>query len=530
MKQKAEKTGKNENRGQAKTVVSVMMIMLLGKIAGLVRGILISAAYGTRTAEAEAFSVASKIPTKFLDVFFAAAFTAGFIPIFSRYFEKDGKKSAFELSNSFLTLTLLLTAAATALLVIFSPSVISVMAPGFSPELRELTTRLLRIMLPTIILSGAAFSVTGILQAMEEFNAPAAMSLVSNLLIIAYLVFFEGKFGVVGLAAVFMFAWGAQIIVQLPALRKKGFRFRPTLNLRHPGLKEVGLLALPVLVSSWAIPINDLVNTSAVSSVSQGASAIMYSNELFTVITGVFAFSLTNVMFTKFSKQQAGGKTEEFGESLTRSAKLMMFILLPMSAGVFVLAPLIVRMFYERGAFDAESTLVTAGALRYYSLGMLGYGLYTLLSRGFYAVKEGKTPLLTSLLAIGVNAALSFTLVNIMGASGAALAFSVSITITGLIMLIVLQKKKMLFLNFGFAADLLKTLASAAVMAVAVYFCSSAVGGALNGRLLYDIITAAVSVLAGTICFFALAYALGVSEARYGASVLKEFIRGKTHG
>lgn len=521
---------KERNKNQAKTVAVVMVIMMLGKITGLVRDILFASNYGTSSLEAEAFAAASQIPTRFLDVFFAAAFTSSFIPVFSQYLKKKGEKEAFKLSNNFLTLVFILTAVSTLALTLCASGVISVMAPGYSSEAKSLAAQLLRVILPTIILSGAAFSITGILQGLDEFNAPAAMSLISNLLIIVYLLFFIDKFGIIGYAAVFLIGWGTQILIQIPSLIKKGFKFKPFISLKDPGIREIGRLMPPVMVSSWAIPINIMVNTSAASSVSQGVPALKNAYELFSVITGVFVYSIANVMFTKFSQQQAEGKTDELGKSLTQSARFILFFVLPMSAGIFALAPLIVRIVFERGAFDAESTLITSSALRFYALGMAGFGLQTILSRGFYAAKEGKTPLITSLIAIASNAALSFTLAGPLGVGGPAIAFAVSISITSIIMAVILFKRKMLQFNSKFILNLGKMLLSAVTMGFVVYFVNLFAGGIFGGRFLFDVLTAAISIAVGIIWYFLLALILRTSDAKECLGFIKNFIGRKKHG
>ncbi|MDR1705438.1 MAG: hypothetical protein LBS19_12235, partial [Clostridiales bacterium] len=193
-----------------------MFLMFLGKAAGLLRQILMAGRYATGNPASEAINYATLLPRTVLDVFFASAFTVGFIPVFSKYFAKEGKRAAFRLTDSFITLSLAATALITLILMFAAEPVFRLFITAnndaaFITETMSLGVPMLRIILPTIVLSAGAYCITGVLQAMDEFNVPAAMSLASNILIIIYLLFFEGTFGLTGLAVVFLLGWGAQL-------------------------------------------------------------------------------------------------------------------------------------------------------------------------------------------------------------------------------------------------------------------------------------------------------------------------------
>jgi putative peptidoglycan lipid II flippase len=266
------------------------------------------------------------------------------------------------------------------------------------------------------------------------------MSLVSNIVIILYLLFLVDVFGIFGLAVTFLIGWTTQILVQLPALKKMGFIFRPALGLKNAeireGLKEIGRLMLPVMVGAWLLPVNLLVNTAIAGSV-LGVAAIRYANSIYVVMTGVLVLSVTNVMFTRFSKLTAANKDAELRQTVLKTSGVVTLLILPLSILLFFFSPLLIRIIFERGAFTAESTLITGNALRFFSLGMAGFGLFHILSRAFYAKKDGKTPLFASLAAMTVNVVLSLLLVGPMGTGGIALSSSVSVTTAGVILLIV---------------------------------------------------------------------------------------------
>lgn len=212
------------------------------------------------------------------------------------------------------------------------------LADGFEPETAKLCASLLRILFPTVFFTGVAFSMVGVLQSLGQFNIPAAMSVVSNGIIIVYYLFFCRKFGIYGLCWAFLLGWAAQALIQVPWLHQNGFRYRP--SLRHPGLKPVFLLMLPVMVSTWIQPVNQLISTRFATHLfsGAGASAMDYANTLYTMIAGILVLSITNVMFPEMSRLNTEGKHKELGTLITDSLRGMLFLLLPMTAGLLILA------------------------------------------------------------------------------------------------------------------------------------------------------------------------------------------------
>ena len=380
-----------QQKKNIRTVGMMMALTLLGKVLGLVRDMLLGHTFATGMA-ANAFLTASRIPRNFFDAIFASAISASFIPVFNEYLEKNGREEAFRLSSAFITLMTLLTAALSALGMLFAEPITALLADGFDAETAALCARLLRILFPMMLFTGLAFSLVGTLQSLGEFNIPALLSAASNAVIILYYIFFVDRFGVVGLAAAFLLGWAAQVLIQAPPLRKFGYRYR--FSLRHDGLHKIFLLAGPVLVSTWIQPLNLTIATRYASHITGGASALEYANTLYTIVAGVFVLSIANVIFPELSRFAAHADDAAMGESISGTLGAMLFLLTPMAAGLAVLSRPVVRLLYEWGSWGETSTELTAGALTFLSLGMLAYGVQIILSRAFYAEQKGGVPLL----------------------------------------------------------------------------------------------------------------------------------------
>ncbi len=257
-------------------------------------------------------------------------------------------------AGTFLTVIVLLTAALTVLGMAFPQPLVALFADYEDPQTTALAVSLTRVMFPTVLFSGVAFSLVGILQALDHFTAPALMSAVSNLVIIAYFFLGNQTWGIYGLAAAYLVGWLLQGLIQIPPLRRLGYHYRRGLNLRSEGMKKVFALMGPVMVSTWVQPINLVINSRFGSRLYDGAgvSALEYSTNLYLVIAGTFILSVTNVIFPRLSRLTAGGKEGAFRDTLRQTVHTSLFFVLPMSAGLMAVARPLISFIYGGGEFD----------------------------------------------------------------------------------------------------------------------------------------------------------------------------------
>lgn len=426
-----------------KTVSFIAIATLASKILGMLRDVVLAQSYGAGF-QLDAYMVASRIPLLFFDFTLGAAITSTFIPVYNRYLQKGEEEGACAFSSSFINFVLFISALFCLMGILFAPILTNIMAPGYAPETKALTTRLLIIMLPTIIFTALAYSFVGVLQSKGEFNIPAIISLVSNGTIIIYLLFLNKYFGIYGLAFAMLLGWGLQVVVQIPSLIKLRFRLRPTLNLKDPGLRDVFVLAVPILVSSWFQPISVLINTIFGSFMQEGTvTSLELANRLYIIVVGVFAYAITNYAFPSLSKLSGGGDGEGFLDVMKKSLQGMMFIIIPIMIGMILLPKEIVTLVYSRGEFDEKSVSLTSSALLFYSLGMLPYGVNEILNKCFYAMEDGKTPMTSSLVGVGVSIVFAplFTYALRLGISGLALSVSLSTLAVSVILVSRMRKK-----------------------------------------------------------------------------------------
>ncbi|MBR6708336.1 MAG: murein biosynthesis integral membrane protein MurJ, partial [Clostridia bacterium] len=393
---------------QAKKIVRTVGIMvvavLASKLLGMLRDILIASAYGT-SAEAIAYETASRLPILLFDLVIGGVVTASFIPVFNELMAKEGKDAAFAYANRYVNLLVLVTAGISLLGIFASSPLITLLAPDLAPQTHALAVSLNRVMFPMMLFMALAFALVGILQSLGEFNLPALMSLVSNTIIVAYLLFFNPRFGIEGLAVAMLLGWVAQAVMQMPRAHQLGYRWHPTPPTLTPPIRRSMKLALPILISTWMQPVCNLINTRFASSVAEGRAitAIGYANRLYVILVGVFSFVATNLLFPYLSRASAEGQREEAERMTGLSLRILSLIILPISVGAALLAHPIIALVFERGAFTAEDTAMTAEALRCFALGMPFMAANEVYTKLLFSRQQPRPAMVTAIAAMTVN-------------------------------------------------------------------------------------------------------------------------------
>lgn len=498
-----------------KTFTFMFSAMFLAKILGLVRNIIFARFYGTGI-EATAFFTASRIPLQLLDITLGAAISSTFIPVFNEYLKKKGKNQALEFANNFLNVVVLATIVLTILGMVFAPFIVNIIAPKLGLETYDITVKLSRILFPIMIFTAVAFVFVGFLQSMDEFNIPAIISVVSNGILILYLLVFNNKFGIVGVAIAMAIGWLTQVIVQLPSAKKKGFKYSLKIDFKDEGLKKVVKLAGPTLISSWVQPINNIVNLRLASGLENGAavSAIEYAYNIYLIVVGVFSYTLSNIVFPELSKLSAENENEKLKTIIKNALQVTALFVIPMSIGIAFLSNDIVKIIYERGEFTAQSTYLTAGALTFYAIGMIGYGIMEILNKVFYAMQDAKTPMITSGIAIVLNIILSVILVKFIGYRGLPLAASiVSIIVAGIMLLITFSKIKLSFEKENILEVLKYIIAGVVLTSILVIVNMFGFG---------SLVKVIVSVLIGMVAYFVVLILLKSEMVKYALEQIKQ--------
>lgn len=399
----------------------VLIAGLVTKLFGFIREIMVASSFGA-SVETDAFLIAFSIPT-LLFVSVGSALGTIFIPVFSEYLARDDRQEAFQMATSLLNLLILISAGLTLLGIALAPQIVSLLAPGFDGYSFDLTVKLTRIMFPLLLVLVLTYLQTGILQSFEQFVIPAILSIPYNLLLIVFLIFFDRYFGIVGLAVTTVIGWSLQFLIQVMPVRKVGYRYRLHLDWNDPGVRKVLLLALPVILGGIIQQLNMFVNQALASGLLGGSVSVFnFSYKLFFIGVSVFALAVTTFYFPSLSRFAAQKDLASLARGLNQSLAAVAMLLLPVMLGLIIFRVPIVEVVLERGAFTREATIMTSGALLYFSLGTLFFGVQEVFNKGFYALQDSRTPMYLGVASVLVNIFFSLILVRIMGLNGLALA------------------------------------------------------------------------------------------------------------
>ncbi len=509
----------------ARTIGLMAVIILLAKFMGLFREMLVANLYG-QGMESDMLNTATQIPLLFFDMVLGVAILSTFVPIFNQHLQKDGKAAAMQFANTFVTVVGGIATVAALLGVIFAKPLVLLMTPGYAavPGKVEQTAQLLRILFPSMVFTAVAYISVGILQSFGEFTIPSLISVVSNGVMILYLLVFGNRMGLCGVAVSMLIAWALQLVIQLPYLKKFGYRYRFRMDFRDEGLRAAAKMAVPVLISSWIQPLCNVINMSFGSGLGDGAvSSLNWANKIYIIMVGVFAYAITNFIFPKLSRLGSDDGDEGFLQVTRLSVGWIVFIIALVSALFLALSSPIIKIVFERGAFTADSTAITSTALFFYSFGMVGYAICEVLNKSFYAIRDGKTPMFTSIIGIGVNLGCAFLFTRIcgMGIGGLALAAAVSSLAIAVSLLLFMQKRRPGFLTGEFLLNLLKIL----LCGVAAYLAARLIyplTAALDGGLFLTLLRLCIAAIPATVVYLALAALLRVSEWKSGIGMLKK--------
>ncbi|MEQ1868818.1 MAG: murein biosynthesis integral membrane protein MurJ [Vicinamibacterales bacterium] len=494
---------------------------LTSRVLGLVREQVVAGVFGAGN-DMDAFLVALRIPSLARDLFAEGAMSAAFIPTFTKLVARRGREAAWQLANSVITALLLVTGVLVLLGILFARPIAGLYAPEFAavPGKLDLTATLGRIVLPFLPLVAIAAVCMGMLNSLRHYFIPALapatfnVSTIVCLLVLTPLMPWLGVPTITVLAVATLVGGVTQIAIQWPTLRREGYRYRPLLNLRDPGLRQMLVLMGPGTLGIASTQINLFVTTQLATYQGVGAvSWLQYAFRLIYLPIGVFGVSIATAVLPVVSQHAANDDRQGMGRALSRGLSLMMVINLPASVGLAVLSDDIIQLLFERGRFLPGDTAATAMALRCYAVGLIGYSTARIASPVFYALGRSRTAVITSSATIALNLVASAILTRTMGFSGLALSTSLCALFHGGTLLTLLWRQLGTFDGHALGSTLVKTLASSLAMGLTVWGARSLLHEALPGdRLIFEAVRVAVAISAGVATILAAAQILGIRE------------------
>ena len=439
-------------------ISGVTLVTLFAKLLGIVRESLQARAFGTQIA-ADLYSAANN-STIYLFTTAAYALCIAAVPILTPRLRRN-RKEGYRAASNLITISVLLSAAVAAAWIgaTFVPALADSLWEGGGGEAVRLAgyMRVMVLTLPVIVLT---YLLVALFQSLEHFVLQGSMSIPYNLALIAFLAVFAGGLGVGGYVAAVALAWLLQFAMTVPYSLREGYRYRPVLDLKADYVKTFLKTALVTVLTTSIFLFCYLQDSSMTAQLTGSpASAFYYADKLFTPLTTTLIYSISTVLFPKFSQEYTSGGGAAYRKYIWGVLRSTLLPILPISAVLAAFGTPIVRVLFEGGSFDASSTAATGSIFTIYALSMAGFCVLDLLSKAYYTMEKTLAPLLVNGGILLCNWGLNRLLGPRWGGAGLAAATAVSISAGGLVMALLLLGR-----TGGIrTAPLVKSLAAAVV-------------------------------------------------------------------
>lgn len=503
---------------------------MLSRILGLVREMVYTAHFGVGWVM-DAFIYAFAIPNHFRRLLGEGALTATFIPQFKKKEKTEGEAAMWHAANAVIS-GLLVTASAIVLAGMITISLVLWLA-----EIKDggilLMLKLLRIMLPYLLLVCFAAICMGMLNARGHFFIPALGSALLNVAMIASVFWIAPLMGVedskriLGLAIGVLIAGLAQAAFQMPLLHREGFRYRWVTPWRNETVRQVVKEMVPGLIGVAAFQFNVLLANSFALFVKDGVvSSFSFAVRLMELPQGVFGISLATYLLPTLSGLAAEKKYPEFRTTLRDATGYLLFINLLAALFLFILAEPMVRLLFERGNFTSADTPSVAVALMALAPGLIAFSLVNIFARSFYALGDVRTPMKISIFCLILNALLTLPLVWYFKQAGMGTANTIS-GICNMGLLLFALRKKLKTLEMGILRKQILALLVGAGAAAGVTWGAVQIWGRHVGHtnLWERLGEVFVPMTLGSLVYFGVAFAFRIPFAHDFISLLRRKLR-----
>ncbi|WP_411678902.1 murein biosynthesis integral membrane protein MurJ [Clostridium thailandense] len=500
----------NNKSKLATTAGLIVICTFISKFLGLLRDSVTAAKY--KPGDLDAFFQASNVPMV-LFIMIGAAITTTLIPLYNEKL-KEGKKEAIDFICNLLNVFIIATAVISILCIIFSRPIVELLNPGFIGAKLEFTQRLTNILIPTLIFNAVIYIFNAVLQSEGNFTIPSLVALPLNIITIGYLVLFGSKHGVVGLTIITFIATFAQIIPQVFAMKKVGFKYSFKVNFKDPMIIKMCVMLVPVILGTGVQQINTFIERAQATHFGEGSVEYLnYAYRVFALFVDIFVVTLSTIIYPKMAKQSASNEIGEMKKTLSDSMGMLILMILPMSFIVMAQSRPIVYILFQRGAFKEEATIETSLLLTFYAIGLLAFGMRDFVCKAYYTLKDTKTPMINSAIAMVVNIVLIFIFKRVLGLKGLALANATSMYVACGLLIYTLRRKIGSINGKYIFNTALKTIVASIPMVMTIRGLNILLSLKYNSMLLV-LIKVAISSAGGIVVFVIVSIIIGIEELK----------------
>ncbi|CAJ0991529.1 murein biosynthesis integral membrane protein MurJ [Pantoea sp. Nvir] len=450
-----------------KSLVAISSVTLLSRVLGFVRDTIVAWVFGAGMST-DSFFVAFKLPNLLRRIFAEGAFSQAFVPILAQYKSQQSDETTRRFISYVSGLLTLVLALVTILGIIAAPWVILVTAPGFSSDKVALTSALLRVTFPYIVLISLASLAGAILNTWNCFTLPAFGPTLLNISIISFSLFAAQYFHppVMALAWAVLVGGVLQLCYQLPYLKKIGMLVLPRLNLKNVGiwrvLHQMGPAILGVSVSQISLIINTIFASFLVSG---SVSWMYYADRLMEFPSGVLGVTLSTILLPSLAKNFSSGNNDEYSRLMDWGLRVCFLLALPSAVAMGILSGPLTIVLFKYGKFTSFDALMTQHALIAYSVGLMGLIIVKVLAPGFYSRQDIKTPVKIAIITLVMTQLMNLTFIGPLKHAGLSLSIGFGACLNAALLYWQMRKKRIFQPQPGWASFLLRLLIAVGVMA-----------------------------------------------------------------
>lgn len=438
----------------SKKMILVASLTIFAKLVAITRQVVLTYCFGASTTT-DAYILSQTIPnTLFLLV--SSAIGVSFMPIFNQICNEKNDNEAEFFTTRMVNSVLIIASVIVVVTMLFSRKIIFVFASGFDNETARLAANYLRLSIFSIYFIGMCGIFSAYLKIKGDYFSPSIIGIVLSIVeivscVLAY--YFNDIILAIGITAASM----AQFLVVFVAAIRKGYRRHRKIGIWDEYIKRAILMSFPIMLGLGVDEINVIVDKTIASGFQMGSiSALNYANTLVSIVHNVISVSINTVLFTEVSRLAAEDNRKEIALRIHESLHNALLLLIPSTVGLIIFAQPIIQIMYERGNFTHESTLLTAGAMAFYALYIIPNGVRLISQSFFYAYGKTKFCMYVGFIAVAVNTTLNLYLSRIMGINGLALATSVGVTVSAIIIFVkLLQENKEINLRKLFKSSII---------------------------------------------------------------------------
>jgi putative peptidoglycan lipid II flippase len=516
--------------GAGRGIAGAAGIIALGNVAsralGLVRVTVIADLFGA-TGLVSAYQIAATVPTMIYDLLVEGLLSSALVPVFSEYAAASKKEELWRIVSVVLSLTTVVLGLVVVVLELLAPQVAWLLGGGFvGTELQTVATTSIRIVVPAVFPLGLAGIVTGLLYTLKRFTYPAFGAAVFNVGIILGALILSRPLGIYSLVVGTLLGAGLQLAIQLPGLRGTRLSFSPDLS--HPGLRRIALLYTPIVLGLVISRIQVVIDRNLASRTGEQSIAWMQNaTHLIQFPHGLVAVAISLAVLPSLSQLSATADWTGYRRTLAMGLRMVVVLIFPATVGLFIMAPPIIALIFEHGAFTPYDTVWTAFALRCYLLGLVFAAVDWPLNYAFYARQDTLTPALVGVLSVFVYLMVALPLMKPLGMIGLVLADSAKHTAHALAMLVLLDRRVGSLRGHGVRATTFKAILASAAMGALTYWTMAWLQEIVDvGRLGGELVVVVGAGLTGLIVYGILVTLMGVEEVR----LIREMVRTRLLG